>query len=332
MQTSTKKKLVVITVVYWFLLAYMIVALIWWFILLEKQNHSMAELRIMQVSTKIDSTAYPAEYSKAIHSIAAEKRRNTTTYVSEGITFLALILIGAVFVYRAVRQQIKLQQQQQNFMMAITHELKTPIAVARLNLETLQKHQLDEAKKQKLIQMTLQETTRLNNLASNILVSSQLEGGRYRIALDELNFSDLVNNCVQDFMHRFPDRNWRFEIEPEVDIEGDPLLLEIMVNNLLENAIKYSPKEGMIDCRLTTNNGDIRFSVTDQGGGIPNKEKQRVFQKFYRIGSEQTRTTQGTGLGLYLCKKIALDHKGDIEVTENTPTGCIFTVRLNRTN
>jgi K+-sensing histidine kinase KdpD len=327
---SLKRKLVIVSIVYWFLLAYMVAALVWWFILLEKQNRIMRDLKTVQVSEKIDSTANRASYQEAISKIESEKSRNTTTYVSEGATFLALILICAVFVYRAVRQQIKLQQQQQNFMMAITHELKTPIAVARLNLETLQKHQLDEAKKQKLLQMTLQETTRLNNLASNILVSSQLEGGRYRIAREELNFSDLVKNCIQDFVHRFPERKWQSEIEPEVDMEGDPLLLEILVNNLLENAIKYSPRQGTIECSLRNKGNQILFSVIDQGQGIPDKEKRKIFQKFYRIGSEQTRTTQGTGLGLFLCKKIANDHDGSIEVTDNIPVGCNFTVKFNR--
>ena len=177
--------------------------------------------------------------------------------------------------------------------------------------------------------MTLQETTRLNNLASNILVSSQLEGGRYRTAKQELNFSDLVKNCVQDFIHRFPERHWESDIEPELDVEGDALLLEILVNNLLENAIKYSPKDGLISCTLTQEQNRVCFSVKDQGPGIPDKEKRRVFQKFYRIASEQTRTAQGTGLGLYLCKKIAADHNADIQVTDNTPTGCNFTVKFD---
>ncbi|MBC7826466.1 MAG: two-component sensor histidine kinase [Chitinophagaceae bacterium] len=328
MQTSIKRKLVVVSIVYWFLLAYIIAALVWWFISLEKQNQVMADLKIEQLSSTTEKATLSADYQKAINAIEFDKNRNTTKYVSEGITFLALILIGAVFVYRAVHEQMKLQVQQQNFMMAITHELKTPIAIARLNLETLQKHQLEETKRQKLIQMTLQETNRLNNLASNILVSSQLEGGRYRLAKEELNFSDLVKNCVQDFTRRFPDRLWQTEIEPELDIEGDPLLLEILVNNLLENAIKYSPRNGVIGCQLAHTRSQVIFSVTDQGHGIPDKEKKKIFEKFYRIGSEQTRTTQGTGLGLYLCKKIADDHGTGIEVTDNIPTGCNFIVRF----
>ncbi|MFX9696122.1 histidine kinase dimerization/phospho-acceptor domain-containing protein, partial [Acinetobacter baumannii] len=82
--------------------------------------------------------------------------------VGEGVTFLALIIIGAVFVFRATRRQLKLSQQQQNFMMAVTHELKTPIAITQLNLETLQKRKLEEDKQQKLISNTLQEARRLN--------------------------------------------------------------------------------------------------------------------------------------------------------------------------
>jgi two-component system, OmpR family, sensor histidine kinase CiaH len=330
MPTSLKKRLVIVSIAYWFLLAYIIVALLWWLISLENQNHEMADLKIKHQISRVDKAKFPTEYQKALQEVEIERKRNTTKYVSEGITFLALIMIGAVYVYRAVRQQIKLQQQQQNFMMAITHELKTPIAIAKLNLETLQKHQLEDTKRQKLIQMTLQETTRLNNLASNILVSSQLEGGRYRISMEELNFSDLVKNSVHDFMHRFPDRKWTDNIDQEVDVEGDPLLLEMLVNNLLENALKYSPKNGAISCGLSSTRGNVQFSVKDEGPGIPDEEKKKIFQKFYRIGSEQTRTTQGTGLGLYLCKKIAEDHSASIEVTDNTPTGCIFTVKFAR--
>ena len=107
-----------------------------------------------------------------------EHKRNKTKYLGEGSIFFLLILVGAAFVYRSVRRQFKMQQQQQNFMMAVTHELKTPISVARLNLETLLKYTLDPEKQKKLIRMTLEETARLNFLTNNILIASQLEGRR----------------------------------------------------------------------------------------------------------------------------------------------------------
>jgi signal transduction histidine kinase len=111
-----------------------------------------------------------------------------------------------------------------------------------------------------------------------------------------------------------------------MDVKGDPLLLQLMINNLLENAIKYSPKEKPITCLLNDLNDKIELSIIDEGPGIPDKEKTNVFKKFYRLGDEATRKTQGTGLGLYLCKKIAEDHKAEILVTDNSPQGSNFIV------
>jgi len=311
---------VLASIVYWFLLAYIVVALVFWFMELEKQNRRMATYKISEL--KKDDPAFQEKYA----TIYNEKKRKTGQYIGEGITFLVVILIASIFVYRAVRRQFKLQQQQENFMMAITHELKTPIAVAKLNLETLLKYQLDEARKLKMLQATLQETNRLNTLASNILVSSQLEGGKYRLSKEELNFSELVKTSVNDFKNRFPDCHWRIDIEPDIDIPGDPLLLQILVNNLIENAVKYSPREAAIECSLHKKNRTVLLQVIDEGPGIPDNEKKKVFEKFYRIGNESTRTTKGTGLGLYLVKKIAHDHRGHIRVTNNLNRGCNFMV------
>ena len=322
MKLPSKKKLAIATFVYWFLLAYIIAILFFWFFVLEKQNTQMSNYKLNEL-IKDD----PA-YLEKVEKVADEKRLKTTQYLGEGITFLGMILVGALFVYRAVRRQFILQQQQQNFMMAVTHELKTPIAVAKLNLETMVKHQLDETRKQKILQMTLQEINRLNNLSSNILVSAQLEGGRYRLGKEDLDFSDLAKSCMDDFINRFPDRKWSTEIQPELDIVGDALLLQILVNNLVENAMKYSPKDGLIACRLVKEQHKILLSVIDEGSGIPDIEKKKVFEKFYRIGNEETRTTKGTGIGLYLCRKIAEDHNADIRVTDNVPTGANFSVRF----
>lgn len=306
--------------VYWFLLVYIVAALVLWFLTLEQQNKQMAEFRLSELRKD------EAGFEKRYETIMSEKKRKTTQYVSEGITFLAVTLVAALFVYQAVRRQIRLQQQQENFMMAVTHELKTPMAITKLNLETLQKHSLEEDKKQKLLRTTLQEINRLDALANNILVSSQLDAGRYRSPGEELNFSDLVKNTIEEFKNRFPNRQWTAQLEQEADVTGDGALLQILVNNLLENAVKYSPREGKILCRLLLKNHTIQLEVADEGPGIPDNEKKKVFEKFYRIGNESTRTTKGTGLGLYLCKKIVEEHHGTIEVTDNAPTGCIFTV------
>ena len=324
MEAAAKKRLYFISTIYWFLLLYIIAALIWWFIALENQNRQMTNYKLNEL--KLDDPGYQARYDQ----INAEKKRKTAQYIGEGSTFLALTLVGALFVYRAFRRQLSFQQQQQNFMMTVTHELKTPIAVAKLNLETLQKHALEENKRQKLLQMTVQEVNRLNTLVNNILVSAQLEGGRYRMSDEELDFSELVKSCFTDFKNRFPERQWQSAILPEIDLQGDPLLLQILVNNLLENAVKYSPKEALIQCKLHEVGKLVILEIIDQGPGIPDEEKQKVFEKFYRIGNENTRTAKGTGLGLYLCHKIAKDHKASIRVVDNMPTGCNFSVSFTK--
>ena len=317
-----RKRLTVITMVYWFLLLYILAALIFWFIELQKQNRQMTAYRLARLS--IESPGFEQEQQQ----VMKEESRKTAQYLGEGVTFLILIIVGAVFVYRATRRQIYLNQQQQNFMMAVTHELKTPIAVTKLNLETLRKRQLDEEMRERLIQNTLQEVNRLNDLCNNILVASQMEAGGYPMSTDELDFSSLVQSAVQDFKTRFPARKIELESAGEADLNGDSLLLSMMVNNLIENAIKYSPKEKPVLVRIGGGPKFVQLEVIDEGVGVPDEEKNKIFDKFYRVGREANRQTKGTGLGLYLARKIARDHNGDIAVTNNKPTGTNFTVHF----
>jgi signal transduction histidine kinase len=322
MKRFLKKQLILATIVYWILLLYIIAALVWWFIALQQHNRELTTHKLVELSME------DPLYFEKVKEVKREERARSARNIGEGATFLLLILVGAVFVYRAVRKQFKVSQEQQNFMMAVTHELKTPLAVTKLNLETLLKHKLEEQKQQKLLQMTLEETERLNSLANNILISSQLEGGGYKFSKEELDYTSLVEDAVQQFKNRFPAYDWMPEIEKDVVITGDALLLQIMINNLLENAVKYSPKGSAISVSLTTASGGILLSVADEGPGIPEEERKRIFRRFYRIGNERTRATKGTGLGLYLCKKIAADHKGEIHVRDNQPFGSIFTIRF----
>jgi two-component system sensor histidine kinase CiaH len=322
MKMLLKRKLAIATTVYWFLLLYIIAALVFWFFSLMHQNQQMSHFKLMQL--KADDPAFLSKVSV----ITDEERKKEFQYIGEGSIFLALILVCAGFLYRSVRRQFKMAQQQQNFMMAITHELKTPIAVAKLNLETLLKHKLDDSKQQKIIQMTLQETNRLNALTNNILISSQLEGEGYHSAKEELNLSLITQNCIDDFRIRFPEVKWQLDIEPELSITGDALLLQILINNLIDNAIKYSSKSATISIILKQANGTINLSVMDEGPGIPDEEKSKIFERFYRIGNESVRKTKGTGLGLYLCKKIAHDHNAYISVTNLSPTGSNFTIHF----
>ncbi len=326
MGQESKKGLRRATVIFWILFLYIIAALIWWFLSLEQQNKSIHELRKDRL---IVTSQNNAAYNKEVAKIEKSRRRETFKYASEGLTFLLMIIFGAAYIYRLVRRQFKLQLQQQNFVMAVTHELKTPISVARLNLETMQKHKLEESKQKKLLQMTLQETMRLDTLINNILISSQLDGDVYKTSKEELNFSDLLADVIQQFQNRYAEKKIISEIAPEVELRGDPLLLKMLVSNLLENANKYAEKQTSVICCLQKNDRKVQLQIIDEGVGIADKEKKKVFEKFYRSGNEQTRKTQGTGLGLFICKKIAHSHKANITIADNEQGGSNFTVTFN---
>jgi two-component system, OmpR family, sensor histidine kinase CiaH len=321
----TTKRLRWVFAFYWLLLLYMVAALVWWFIALNRQNEQMARYR------EADIQKSDPGYLAKLNAVADDKKRKTAQYVGEGIIFLLLILGGAVFVYQAVRRRLRQGQQQQNFMMAITHELKTPIAVAQLNLQTLQKRQLDPAQQQKLLQNTLAETNRLNALCNNLLLSSQIEAGGYRITLEELDLTALVLESVADFASRIAERALQLTAPPPHQfVNGDRFLLQMAINNLIDNALKYSPKDAPVQLRMVADGGDVLLEVADSGKGIEAADREKIFEKFYRSGNDATKSAKGTGLGLYIVRKIVLFHKGKIGVRGNQPTGSVFFIRLPR--
>jgi signal transduction histidine kinase len=325
MVQDNRKRLVRATLVFWVLLVYIIAALVWWAFTLEQQNKEMNDLKRLELAQTVSE---PASFNTELKKIQQEKKRNTIKYVSEGVIFLLMIIIGAVFIYRSVRRQFQVQQQQQNFVMAVTHELKTPIAVSRLNLETLQRYQLDAEKQKKLVSTSLQETLRLDALINNILISSQLDVDAYPSSKEIFDLSQLVTDEITAFQNRYPDRKLDAYITDEIEFKGDALLLKLLVSNLLENANKYSDKSKPINFKLYSDAGTITVQVLDEGPGISMEEKKKVFRKFYRTGNEQTRRTKGTGLGLYICKKIADHYGATIAITNNAPIGSIFTVQF----
>lgn len=314
-----KRPLRIIYIFYWFLLAYILAALIFWFIALNMQNKEINSFKLQMIE------ASDINFEKAVQKLKEEKERKTMQYIGEGSTFLLLIVAGAVFVFRIINKQLILSRQQQNFMMAITHELKTPIAVTKLNLETMQIRKLDHDQQQKLIRSTIQEANRLNALCNNMLLLSQIDSGGYTFTNEKFDLATLANDCTDDFLSRFPSRKIEVNAEEEIIITGDKLLLQLAINNLLDNAIKYSGKDTVVLLKAFTQNKKIFLQVIDEGQGISEKEKGKVFEKYFRGAQMQTK---GTGLGLYLTKEIVRQHHGYIHMTNNNPHGCIFEIQF----
>ncbi len=322
--SNKSKKIRLIFFFYWILLAYIIAALVWWYIALSQQNNQMTTYKLHRL--KADDPNYTEQFA----TIQDEERRKKAQYIGEGAIFMLLIMTGAIFVYRAVSKQFRISQQQQHFMMAVTHELKTPIAVTRLNLETLQKRKLDEGQQQKLLSNTLEEADRMNTLCNNLLLSSQIEAGGYRITAEAFDMGELTEACIQEFATRFPQKPFHTAINGNNIITGDQILMRMAINNLLDNAVKYSSRESPVTIRTIQGNGNLTIEIADEGQGVEEVEKKKIFEKFYRVGNEATRKAKGTGLGLYLVQKIIQAHHGKIFVKDNQPKGCIFSVSLKQ--
>lgn len=317
-------KIKTIFFIYWFLLLYIIAALVWWFIALYQQNERMADYKIHLLTLRGN------ENTEQINIIEQNRLRKRGQYIGEGSIFLLIISAGAIFLFRAVNKQLKLTRQQQDFMMAVTHELKTPLAVTRLNLETLQKRKLDDLQQARLIGNTLQESNRMNALCNNLLLSSQMEANGYKFTPEKINLSELVDSCLSDFQSRFPQRQINAELEDSIVVHADAFLLQMAVNNLLDNAIKYSSKETPIKVELKNNEAVCLLSISDEGKGISNENKQRIFEKYYRAGTEATQKSKGTGLGLFLVDRIIKAHHAKISVENNLPKGTVFIIELKK--
>jgi signal transduction histidine kinase len=312
-----------INYIYWFLLLYLLAALAWWYIELMQQNDVLFNYQQSQLSQS--SVSDP---ESAMNLIRDEHDRNAKQYLGEGLTFMVITILGAFFIYGVVRRQISLQMQQQNFMMAVTHELKTPIAATKLSLETLRRHKLDELRQNEILSGAINETERLNALCNNILLSSQLESGGYTLTKHQFDFSAMVASAVAEFRKRYPSRQVDVHSTGNIHFNGEEFLIRLVLNNLLENAIKYTPSESPVTIDLSKNEHTIELKVKDLGPGIPDAEKQKIFEKFYRIGNELTRKSKGTGLGLFLSRKIIKDHNGNLVLENNLPQGSVFRITL----
>ncbi len=247
----------------------------------------------------------------------------------EGAVFILILLIGAIFTRNSFNREVALGNQQKNFLLSVTHELKSPIAAAKLYLETLLKRDFEKDKQKEIINNTLKETNRLLGLIENILFSAKIESGSYLPVKEDVNISETTLEIISILKARDPEqKNQQFlsQIENNIFLNTDNIAFYSIVINLIENAAKYSPPQSKIIIELKKEKGDTILSIFDEGPGIPEYEKKNIFDKFYRIGNEETRKAKGTGLGLYIVKHLVEQLGGKISVRNNIPMGSIFEV------
>lgn len=241
-------------------------------------------------------------------------------------SFLLFILVGAGLygVFYSLNSLFKLNKQQNNFLLSVTHEFKTPIASIRLLLQTLMNPKVSDEMKPELVDKAIQNTHRLEELTENMLTATQMEYDRYNYNRQRFSLSEMVNKIIQNHSVKGP---IKAIVQDGVYVTGDEFILRIAVSNLISNAFKYSDDQ-MVEVELKKEKNKALISIKDTGMGIPKAEQKRIFEKFYRAQDEETRTTVGTGLGLFIVKRAILNHNGKIEVSDNQPKGAIFTITL----
>jgi two-component system phosphate regulon sensor histidine kinase PhoR len=195
---------------------------------------------------------------------------------------------------------------------------------------TLREHELPAQTQDDLLEMIAEQSNRLANLVEEILVAGQLDSGSLSVVADTFDPEELVRGVVTAARSRVADeRTIEVTVPPAVPkVHGDGERTRQVVLNLIDNAIKYSPSGGRIDVRLTPVGDHLRFSVQDEGLGIPVGEQERIFDKFYRLDPDQRRGIGGTGLGLYICRELVRSMHGRIWVDSEPGRGTTFAFEL----
>ena len=254
-----------------------------------------------------------------------ELDRKTSMIISEGAVFLLILIVGFFITYRSLRKEVQVSAQQKNFLLAITHELKTPIASIKLYIQTLIKRDLEEDKKRDILGRCVKDADRLNGLVENILLATKIDDDSFPLSKENLNLSEMMESISLELLENSGrDVSIEFFIQPDVVFKGDKDAFTSIITNLVSNALKYSPEKSTICVTLVQKDGETALSISDEGAGVIRDETEKIFEKFFRSGNEETRKQKGTGLGLYIVKKMVNQHEGLIQVKKNKPKGSIF--------
>ena len=248
-----------------------------------------------------------------------------------GIIFFIMILLCVVFYFVWGIKEYRLNRRQANFIDSVTHELKSPLASIKLCLQTLELRTVPPEKQQEFLKFVMEDVERLDALIDHLLTAARIENAPPSRTMEEIAIDRLLAKCADEIRRRYELNAEQIRLESEpCRASGELRDLEMVFLNLLDNAVKYGggTPQVLIQVHKKRNNR-ISIAVSDNGRGVQFDLRTKIFQKFFRGGSELERVTKGTGLGLYLVKTAIRKMKGKIQVHNRGPLqGATFEVEL----
>ncbi len=287
---------------------------------IQKENHNYHEA----LSIK------PSQFE--IEKINKRFDSKIRAFYSEAIVFTLAVILGVLWVFSRLESLLNLNRMQNNFLLSVTHELKTPLAAIKLSAQTLKSRKLNEDIFQQVIQQTVQNSDRLNELIDNVLLATKIDGKSYAYNFENLPITEIIEKAASQSLIP-PLFKGKVNI-PDSDllVQGDEVALNLVFTNIMQNALKYGGEHVEISVSVQKEYNKIIVAIADNGPGIPINEKDKIFRKFYRVGDENTRHSKGTGLGLFLVKQILKIHHAKITVEPNQPAGAKFLITFKSTN
>ena len=267
-------------------------------------------------------------------ALDAEKASRSSIYwvlLSVGTVLFAFLLAGVILYLIWIIQNINLNRRQSNFIDAVTHELKTPIASLKLYLQTLHRRDVQGPQRQQFYSTMMEDVERLDRLINQLLDVARLQRDQQDPASKEwVSLRSVTQECIERLAKQHSLSLEVFEVSiQDCQVLAHRIDIDVLLGNLLDNAIKYSSAEPYVEVRITFQNQSALIAISDNGPGIPRHLRRKIFSRFYRAGDELERRKPGVGLGLFLVRSIVERLKGSITVSERIKhTGATFLVTL----